>query len=466
MKHFTLLLAAFALAATASAQGVRFNAAKAPAKASAKVQPAKAAEVKAFLPSHTNYYMYNIVEEDWTYTSTVTSFYDENGRVKENTEVGDDVNMRSTYTYNADGNLVEQVLQRDRGIGRGYENYARVITEYDDVCPTLMKTNTVYQWQDKDWKVAPSTQNMAYEITRDANNKLTGYTQLIFWMDEVWYYMLRNVNEYDEAGNQTLFKFQSQQGYTEDVEPQPIWQDYSAVATYEWDCNAGNCTLRTWQDLFEGDYRLKSGNVLSGGEEYAPISATYDGEDYDMQILFPKETYESESGIIEEYDAERDVYTCRHLVLDGAPAEATQTVYVIESYLDKDGDGEYEYFNGRREEQLTYDAYGTMVNYTNKVTMDNVEYELQDASRITATYNEDNLPVEYISENYNADIALWDFTQRVTYDYDNITAVGTVAEQPKHNAPTVFYDTMGRRFDASATVKGIVVRQDGKKVMK
>lgn len=466
MKHFTLSVAALlCMGATAYAQ--RF----APAKAQPQVLTEKANA--KFLPEFKATFAWDAELEEFVPYNTERYTYNEDGSVATMHETSPTVDFLHLYKYDDYGYQVEDLYQYEKVAGQGYVDYARVRAEYDHNHGHIQLSQEAARAFNNDWQ----TQGMStWErlVERNDRDQLLSYTQNLFWLTPMdptgsWYIMERTLNQYDEEGNQTRYTFQTQNGYEEGTTDYSdiskiIWLTHYDVKTTAWDRNNGNVTARNWittqhrgwEELFTGENRLLSGvTVNENGEDYVNFKATYTGEDYSIDYVYPVEWYE---GV--EYPAEIDRFS--------RETSEDKVVYRVEAWQDMDKDESFSIFAGSSEEIYNYDKFGLLVDYSYYYTDPYEVRKFEDGVRVTITYDENTgLPETALTEKYDFKNDVWVNNNIVYYNeelvsgIDNAKVEANVLQQPSNR----FFDLMGRR--ASSTFKGsILIDQNGKKFIK
>jgi len=492
MKQFTLLLGAFALTATLSAQrthrpatlrpaathvlGAKGSAATAatakpmrPAamaerlramKAPRRLAEAQDAVTVLYRPGHETSYAWNADNSDWDKAADLHYTYDGLGRIASYQAEYATYKERVSYEYNADGLITRQLVERDED-GAGWVNYAQITSKYDPVVKDLVIECLDMSWDGTQWQNNDETSYRRVITRNEAGIVLTVSYEI--WYEGEWTeYSLTTNTVADDVVTATAVAFATDF----EADGTPVYEPYTKAINLTWERTDGQIVTDYLLDLTTGNNRLASGLLLDEDGD-GQISATYSGEkDYELVIDYPASDY---------YAPSREMYS--HVSIDdkGSYQEISRI------YSDDNEDGEYsdeEYYP-----EETYIVCELLDNNKNQVALYSqmgddaygfYYYEMYKGTRYTYDENETATEtVQFTKEpEYDGDYNITGWTdvnvlrivaddiQRIEVDPTGISAVPTA---PAAEADGALYDLSGRKL-TSAPTRGIYITSAGRKV--
>lgn len=383
-------------------------------------------------------------ENNWSTDYSETTYkYDEKGRLVEEVDVW----YKTVYTYNADGQVSEE-LRYTKNEENEYVLQGKEVYEYDTVVKDFEilresyyraedGEDLVFSWGDKS------------VVTRDENGNVTkvekyyrGNSEAEYVMDE--YFTV----EYDADSVASLMTL-----YYEDEDDDTKWNIETQLKDIVWQ-NTNGQILDMDDDIDTDDYFIGANRVKSalavkadGMPDGTVINAEYPDElgSFKFTIKY------GETLIHEQYLTYTD---------ENGSCKEGHTSYDVE---EEDGKWEIDKDAYTYAQEETFDKFGLTLNRESSWVSEGEDaYSDKSYEKGEVTYDEETgLPTEYITMYKNGDDTDFrNYSKKVYSDYVDVSGVQLVEAADADEAP-VYYDMRGLRVNGDNLPAGLYIERRG-----
>lgn len=368
---------------------------------------------------------YDIDNDLWVTSSLSTMTYDQNNLTKkENTLYNNDGSIyfmiRNNFTYNEDGNVLEERDESSYDEGETWSNDIKIVYAYDDIRKDCAIMREFYNWDGSlnEWYMDEENEDGYFvELTRDENKRVTKSTT---WLNSEMPIALASQEfTYSDKENPTSILWNA---LNEMYELEPAYV-YDNIKWLKSDNQFASIAPNVYY-LFEAD----ANNVL---KEYTLYTANADGTKGDVYAEF-KTTFDDKnrmSTVLIDMKAEKTKYECKYTydIDENGSFELNDVIT-----LDYDGDGVEDKLKGRM--TTTINSHGDIIKEEMFKTDPMTGLEMQDEGYIyDIEYDEYNL-VKAITNSYFTefvDDGSYVYLNKVEYsDYTNLpTAINNAVKK-------------------------------------
>lgn len=413
----------------------------------------------------TGHALYEWTGEDWELNTSYTTTYNGQGlpAIELDTDAASGQIIRTSYTYDSEGRIVERLREVSEGEGEPFENYMLLKREYDPRMTSLIISNIEKNWYDGGWN--RDSNSYRRTVTRNTEGNVTEVVVSTIFGDEV-VPVERMFVEYGADGKATRIYNQT---YVDDPfgAEGPSWEDGEEYSDIEWLETDGQ--FPEMSTFCIGPNRFKKAKYTSEGMYIGEINVEYSGVNYTATLVNEEGTNVEKFSVTDDFGGYELSITLSGED-EGDPFE--MVTYESASY-DRWGHDlailayDSATFGGETEVYLNEWVRG-------KVEMaENKDYP---ASYTRQEYVEEPLDEEYPDEEEDEYLApgklripempagTWENTYRIEYtEWTDLSGLGSVGAD-SDNAPAEYFNLQGMRVDNPS--KGIFIKRQGSKVTK
>ncbi|MCM1006117.1 MAG: hypothetical protein NC402_07460 [Prevotella sp.] len=385
-----------------------------------------------WLPGTVTDYYYN--GQEWEQSNVTTYTYNPEGWVLSQTSQWE----KKENTYNAEGNVIEEVFYGDPD-GQGLSPQYKYVYTYDNVVTGFRTSEKYYNYENGQWVLRSEDQNV---ITRNELGNIIKIQERYYdaeynsWEDGDYFEIT-----YGADGKAVTVKT---------FEDGEIELDLRDIV---WNRTNGQIIISDSNDIdaddfFMGSNRIASATVYGFEGNTLPgyLNATYEGTEgsYKVEIkINDKVAYSMDYKVLDNYGS----YSSAEFSINYEEDETTGNVV-------EDG-------NDRYVEEVRYDAYGLLTEETQTEYRDG-EQSYTYAEKGIVTYDTTNgYPVEYICQNKQGEEFV-NSARQVFSDYVQVSGVEQINAESE--SPVEYYNLQGIRvFNPE---HGIFIRRQGSKATK
>lgn len=382
-KTYTLLLCGMILfSGTAAALPARLApfVAKSDSISTAKARKQVAEASVKYLPVVEMVSVWDAEAREWFPEEELHNQYDPQGRLISyqnwDAENGGEDRMQTTITYDAFGNKILEIVESSSNGGDNWENSTKMEYTFDSVVRNFPTSICRYGWYNGDWQLSYGNR---YPVTRNADGTVTKVERLANM--GIFFDPIARVENTVGADGRTVVKYLNTELQLADDNTSLVWNEIIELQNIVWHQTNGQVLGFEFEDLYQGENRIASADLMYYGEPDGKVRGTYTDE---FQGRLEVEFSNGDKMVLSrEYtDAATGSYT-ETSTLDYA--DNGTTVHEVKVY------------------RVDIDSYGHVTLEESSITVDG-ELMARSGSKTDYTYGPQGQPLEAVISGYDMDL--------------------------------------------------------------